>query len=55
MEFVAVKDTDAKSDKPAELQERYGLTAEDIERAVRSVIKRKYQVVTELLPPWCSD
>ena len=41
MEFVAIKDTYAKSGKSAELLQRYGLTAEDIERAVRSVIKRK--------------
>ncbi len=41
MEFIAIKDTYAKSGKPAELQRRYGLTAEDIERAVRSVLKRK--------------
>ena len=41
MEFVAIKDTYAKSGKPAELLQRYGLTAEDIVRAVRAVIKRK--------------
>ncbi len=41
MEFVAIKDTYAKSGKPAELFERYGLTAKDIERGVRSVIERK--------------
>jgi transketolase len=41
MEFVALKDTYAKSGKPAQLLERYGLTAEDISRAVRAVIKRK--------------
>jgi len=41
MEFVAIKDTYAKSGKPAELLERYGLTAKDIEQAVRSVIARK--------------
>jgi len=41
MEFVALKDTYAKSGKPAELLERYGLTAEDIARAVRAAIKRK--------------
>jgi transketolase len=41
MEFVAIKDTYAKSGKPAELFERYGLAAKDIERAVRSAIKRK--------------
>jgi len=41
MEFVAIKDTYAKSGKPAELWQRYGLTAKDIEKAVRAVIKRK--------------
>ncbi len=41
MEFVAIKDTYAKSGKPAELLQRYGLTAKDIEQAVRVVIKRK--------------
>jgi transketolase len=41
MEFVALKDTYAKSGKPAELLERYGLTSQDIARAVREVIKRK--------------
>ena len=42
MEFVALKDTYAKSGKAAELLERYGLTAKDIEQAVRTVIKRKF-------------
>jgi len=41
MELVALKDTYAKSGKPAELLERYGLTAGDIEKAVKSAIKRK--------------
>jgi transketolase len=41
MELVAIKDTYAKSGKPAELFERYGLTAKDIEKAVKSAIKRK--------------
>jgi len=41
MEFVAIKDTYAKSGKPAELFERYGLTAKDIERGVKSAIERK--------------
>jgi len=41
MGLVAIKDTYAKSGKPAELFERYGLTARDIEQAVRSAIKRK--------------
>jgi len=41
MEFVAIKNTYAKSGKAAELLQRYGLTAKDIEQAVKSVIKRK--------------
>ncbi|MAF85570.1 MAG: transketolase [Dehalococcoidales bacterium] len=41
MEMVAIKDTYAQSGKPAELLQRYGLTAKDIEQAVREVIKRK--------------
>ena len=41
MEFVALKDTYAESGKSAELLQRYGLTAKDIEQAVRAVVKRK--------------
>jgi transketolase len=41
MEFVAIKDTYAKSGKPAELLQRYGLTAKDIEQAVLEVVNRK--------------
>ena len=41
MELLAIKDTYAKSGKPAELLQRYGLTAKDIEQAVHGVIKRK--------------
>ena len=41
MEFVAIKDTYAKSGKPAELLQRYGLSAKDIEQAVRAVIAKK--------------
>jgi transketolase len=41
MEFIAIKDTYAKSGKPSELLERYGLTEKDIRRAVREVMKRK--------------
>ncbi|MFC1988075.1 transketolase family protein [Chloroflexota bacterium] len=41
MEFVAIKDTYAKSGKPAELLQRYGLTAKDIEQAVHAVLKKK--------------
>ena len=41
MELVALKDTYAKSGKPDELLERYGLTAKDIKQAVQTAIKRK--------------
>lgn len=41
MEFVAIKNTYAKSGKAAELWQRYGLTAKDIEQAVQAVIKRR--------------
>ena len=41
IEFVAIKDTYAKSGKPTELLQKYGLAAKDIEQAVRTVIKRK--------------
>ncbi len=41
MAFVALKDTYARSGKPAELMERYGLTSQNIANAVREVIKRK--------------
>ncbi len=41
MEFVAIKDTYAKSGKSAELLQRYGLTAKDIEQAVHTVLKKK--------------
>jgi transketolase len=41
MEFIAVKDRFGMSGKPAELLERYGLTAKDIAAAVRNVIQRK--------------
>ncbi len=40
MEFVAMKDY-AMSGKPAELLERYGLTAKGIQEAVKRVLKRK--------------
>jgi len=43
MEFVAIKDTYAKSGKPAELLQRHGLIAKDIEQAVRRLIKKKRQ------------
>jgi transketolase C-terminal domain/subunit len=38
---VAIKDTYAKSGKPGQLLERYGLAAKDIEQAVRTVLKKK--------------
>jgi transketolase len=41
MEFVAVKDKFGMSGKPAELLERYGLTAKDIATAVKETLKRK--------------
>ena len=41
MAFVALKDTYARSGKPAELMERYGLTAKDIAQAAREALKRK--------------
>jgi len=41
MEFVAIKDTYAKSGKAAELLQRYGLTAKDIEQAVHAVLKKR--------------
>ena len=41
MEFVAMKDTYAISGAPAELLERYGLSAEGIEQAVHTVLKKK--------------
>jgi len=41
MEMVSLKDSYAKSGKPAELLVRYGLTARNIEKAVKLAIKRK--------------
>ena len=41
MEFIAVKDAYAKSGAPAELLERYGLTAGAIEQAVSRLLDRK--------------
>jgi len=41
IEFVAIKDTYAKSGKASELLQRYNLTAKDIEQAVYKVVKRK--------------
>ncbi|MFC1892770.1 transketolase family protein [Chloroflexota bacterium] len=41
MEFIAIKDTYAKSGRPAELLQKHGLTAFGIEQAVRRVVPRK--------------
>lgn len=41
VEFVAIKDVYAKSGKPAELLEKFGLTSKGIEQAVRVVLNRK--------------
>ena len=41
IEFVAIKDIYAKSGKPAELMEKYSLTAKYIEQAVRTALNRK--------------
>jgi len=41
MRFVALKDTFAKSGKAPELLQRYGLTARDIEQAVRELVKKR--------------
>jgi len=45
MEMVAIGDTYAESGKPAELLQRYGLTAKDIGQADRAVVRRKSQAV----------
>ena len=41
MAFIGINDVYAKSGKPDELLQRYGLTAEAIEQAVKAVVKRK--------------
>jgi transketolase len=41
MEFIAIKDTYAESGTPAELLEKYGLTAKDIEQSVQTVLEKK--------------
>jgi transketolase len=41
MGFVGLNDTYAKSGKPDELLQKYGLTAEEIEKAVKATITRK--------------
>ncbi len=40
MDFIALKDTYAESGKANELLEKYGLTARDIEQAVRRLLKK---------------
>lgn len=40
-EYVAVDDSFGESGKPAELMEKYGLSADDIVKAAQEVIKRK--------------
>lgn len=40
-EFVAIKDTYAESGPPAQVLQKYGLAASDIERAVRAAIGKK--------------
>ena len=41
MNFIGLKDTYAKSGKPEQLLQRYGLTAKDIEQAATAIIARK--------------
>jgi len=41
MNFIGLKDTYAKSGKPEQLLQRYGLTTEDIEQAVTAIIAKK--------------
>ena len=41
MEFVGVQDTFGESGTPKELMAKYGLTAEDIVKAVKKVVTRK--------------
>ena len=42
MSFLGIKDTYAKSGKSDELLQRHGLTAKDIQQAVKSVISKKF-------------
>ena len=44
LELVAIKDTYAESGKEDELFKKYGLTADDIEKAVRAVVGRKRKI-----------
>jgi len=41
MRRVGLRDTFGESGKPLELLEKYGLTARDVARAVREVLRRK--------------
>jgi len=41
MDFIAIKDTYVRSGKPAELLQKSGLSARNIEQSVRAVIKKK--------------
>ncbi len=41
MNFIGIKDTYAKSGKPEQLLQRYGLTAKDIEQSVTAIIAKK--------------
>jgi transketolase len=41
MRFVAIQDRYARSGKPEELLEMYGLTSQDIARAVKEAVEQK--------------
>jgi transketolase len=41
MAFIGIKDVYARSGKPDELLQRHGLTAKDIEQAVKAVLVKK--------------
>jgi len=41
MNFISIKDTYAKSGKPEQLLQKYGLTAKDIEQSVTAIIAKK--------------
>lgn len=41
MEFIGISDTFGESGKPAELAEKYGLTAQHIAAAAKRAIERK--------------
>jgi transketolase len=43
MEFIGMKDAFGESGEPAQLIEKYGLSVEDIKRAVKKILKRKRQ------------